>query len=130
MSSRALEDLHPLFLPKARDFMDAAKLAGLDVLIYCTFRSRNEQDELYTHGRTKPGKIVTNAKAGQSAHNYGLAFDGVPIVLGKLAWDNHDDWAIYGRVAASVGLDWAGTWQGFKEMPHIQHSNWKSIAGI
>ncbi len=130
MSSRSLDDLHPLFLPKARDFMDAAKLAGLDVLIYCTFRSRLEQDELYTHGRTAPGKIVTNARAGQSAHNYGLAFDGVPLVLGKPAWDDHNDWNIYGRVAASVGLEWAGTWAKFKEMPHIQHPNWKNIAGI
>ena len=130
MSSRSLDDLHPLFEPKARDFVDAAKAAGLDVLIYCTFRSRPEQDDLYAQGRTKPGPVVTNARAGQSAHNFGLAFDGAPLIAGRIAWDAHEQWTIYGQVAASVGLEWAGTWPTFKEYPHIQMPNWKSIAGV
>lgn len=131
MSSRALEDLHPLFLPKARDFLDAAKAAGLDVLVYCTFRDRLEQDQLYAQGRAVPGKIVTNARAGQSAHNYGLAFDGAPLVHGKIAWDDHEHWTTYGHVASAVGLEWAGNWTGsIRETPHIQHPGWKQIAGV
>jgi peptidoglycan L-alanyl-D-glutamate endopeptidase CwlK len=122
--------LHPLFQPKARDFVEAAKAAGLDVLIYCTYRNREEQDELYTHGRTAPGKIVTNARAGQSAHNFGLAFDGVPLIAGKPAWDDHEAWETYGHVASAVGLEWAGNWPRFKEFPHIQFPNWKSVAGV
>ena len=39
------------------------------------FRSDKEQNDFYAQGRTKPGVIVTNAKAGQSYHNYGLAVD-------------------------------------------------------
>lgn len=130
MSSRSLDDLHPLFQPKAREFQDVAKAAGLDVLIYCTYRSRTEQDELYAQGRTIPGKIVTNARAGQSAHNFGLAFDGAPLVHGRIAWDDHEAWTTYGHVAAAVGLEWAGTWPSFKEFPHVQHPNWKQVAGI
>ena len=38
-------------------------------------RTIAEQDELYAQGRTKPGKIVTNAKGGKSNHNSGLAID-------------------------------------------------------
>lgn len=131
MSSRSIDDLHPLFRPKALEFETAAKAAGLDVLIYCTRRSSEEQDELYTHGRTKPGKIVTNARAGQSAHNFGLAFDGAPLIFGRIAWDDHEHWALYGQVAASVGLEWAGNWLGkLQEKPHVQAPDWKTIAGI
>lgn len=132
MSSRSIDDLHPLFAPKAREFMEAAKAAGLDVLIYCTFRSREEQDELYSHGRTKPGKRVTNARAGQSAHNYGLAFDGCPMIHGKPMWDeSHESWTTYGHVASAVGLEWAGSWVGdMREKPHVQMASWKQIAGI
>jgi peptidoglycan LD-endopeptidase CwlK len=130
MSSRSLDDLHPLFKQKALSFVEAAEAAGLDVLIYCTLRTRQEQDELYTHGRTKPGAIVTNAKGGQSAHNFGLAFDGVPLIQGRPAWDDHEHWNTYGRIAASVGLEWAGTWVKFREFPHVQFPNWKIVMGV
>lgn len=41
------------------------------------FRTVEEQDELYAQGRTKPGLKVTNARGGQSQHNFGLAIDFV-----------------------------------------------------
>ncbi len=131
MSSRSISDLHPLFQGKVHEFEDAARAAGLDVLIYCTYRDRAGQDELYSHGRTAPGKIVTNARAGQSAHNFGLAFDGVPMIHGKPMWDEkHEAWQTYGHVASAVGLEWAGTWVSMKEFPHIQMPGWKQIAGL
>ncbi len=45
-----------------------------------TLRTAAEQNELYAQGRTKPGSIVTYAKAGQSMHNFGLACDIVLLV--------------------------------------------------
>jgi len=42
---------------------------GPYVVLTCTYRSIEEQDELYAIGRTKPGKKVTKAKGGQSKHN-------------------------------------------------------------
>ena len=38
-----------------------------------------EQAALYKIGRSVKGKIVTNARPGESYHNYGLAFDWVPL---------------------------------------------------
>jgi peptidoglycan L-alanyl-D-glutamate endopeptidase CwlK len=126
VSSRSLADLHPLFRPKAEEFVAASTKAGLDVLIYCTFRYFVDQAELYAQGRTKPGKIVTKAKPGESAHNYGLAFDGAPLIHGRIAWDDHAHWVIYGQIATDVGLEWAGNWKGdLIEMPHVQLPNWK-----
>ena len=56
-------------------------------------RTFKEQDDLYAIGRTKTGKKVTNAKAGQSIHNYGLAVDICLLIDGKEAsWDTAKDW--------------------------------------
>jgi peptidoglycan LD-endopeptidase CwlK len=128
MSSRSLVTLHPAFRPKVDLFQRQAISNGLDVLIYCTMRTFQEQAQLYAQGRTLPGKIITNAKPGESAHNFGLAFDGAPLIGGKIDWDPENPiWAKYGQIAAMVGLEWAGNWVSFKEYPHIQLPNWEQF---
>lgn len=128
MASRRLEDLDPRFRDIFVKWRDRCKAEGLDLLITCTLRSNAEQDELYAIGRTKPGKKVTNAQAGQSAHNYGLALDFVPLENGKPAWsDSHPAWRKAGNIATDLGLEWAGNWHGnMREFPHIQVANWKA----
>jgi hypothetical protein len=53
-------------------------------------RTIAQQNALWQEGRNSAGQIVgdtvTNAKGGQSPHNYGLAIDVYPIVNGKLDW--------------------------------------------
>jgi peptidoglycan L-alanyl-D-glutamate endopeptidase CwlK len=56
-----------------------------------TLRTFAEQDAIYAQGRTKPGKIVSNAKKGLSYHNYGLAIDIVLLVNGAASWDTVKD---------------------------------------
>ena len=93
-----------------------------------TLRTNAEQDALYAIGRTKPGKIVTQAKAGQSYHNYGLAVDIVLIIDGKEAsWDTaHDfdsdgvaDWQEVVTIFKRHGWEYGGDWH-FKDLPHFQ----------
>lgn len=125
--SRSIDDLDPQVAKMAREWLARARAEGLDPLITCTRRTSAEQDALYAQGRTKPGKIVTNAKAGQSAHNYGLALDFVPMVNGKPEWSaKHPHWTRLGELAESVGFEWAGRWTRFREFPHIQYPNWRS----
>lgn len=129
MASRRIEDLHPLLRGPAQEFKDECRKEGLDILIYCTLRSPEEQAALYAIGRTVPGRRVTNAKPGTSAHNYGLAFDGVPMFHGKPVWGTKGAallmWQEYGAIAESLGLDWAGNWPRFREFPHVQIPNWR-----
>ena len=70
MSSRRLEDLHLLMRPLVDAFLAACAREGIDILVTCTYRSDEEQARLYAQGRTKPGLKVTNAKPGQSMHNF------------------------------------------------------------
>ena len=82
---------------------------------------------MYAQGRTKPGKIVTKAKAGQSFHNYKCAVDVVPLINGKPVWDDTMLWSQIGGLGKQVGLEWAGDWKGFQEYPHFQYTGGKTI---
>lgn len=132
MSSRSLDDLRSDIRPQVDAFLTSCAAAGVDVLVTCTLRSDKEQADLYAQGRTTPGHIVTDAPAGRSAHNYGLAIDIVPMVNGKPDWNGHDPvWMEIGEFGQAAGLQWAGA-PGFPfpEEPHFQHPNWRAIAGI
>jgi len=68
-------------------------------------------------------KAVTNAAGGESWHNYGCAVDCVPMLGGKALWsyrDYREEWELFGNSAEDVGLEWAGSWTGFKEYAHVQ----------
>lgn len=93
-----------------------------------TLRTFAEQDAIYAQGRTKPGKIVSNAKGGLSMHNYGLAVDIVLIVDGKEAsWDvkkdfdgdGKADWQEIVTIFKQYGWEWGGDWK-FVDAPHFQ----------
>ena len=84
-------------------------------------RTFAEQDDLYAKGRTKPGAIVTQARGGESNHNYGLAVDLCPFTSDKPDWNAPMAvWAAIGAAAASHGLEWGGQWKKFLDKPHVQ----------
>jgi peptidoglycan LD-endopeptidase CwlK len=123
MPSRKLEDLHPLVVEKARQLIELAQADGIEILVTSTLRSFEEQAELFAIGRVKPGKIVTNAKAGESWHNFGLAFDVVPLVNGKAIWDS-PFWNRIGDLGKQIDLTWGGDFKSFKDKPHFEfHPN-------
>jgi peptidoglycan L-alanyl-D-glutamate endopeptidase CwlK len=129
MASRSLKDLDPRFAAKAVRVLEACKDRGVDLIVTCTLRSMDEQTLLYARGRDAPGPIVTQAQAGQSAHNYGLAMDVVPLVHGKPQWSaTAPEWQIYGEEVEKAGLEWAGHWKTFKESPHCQMPDWRKYA--
>lgn len=125
--SRDINDLSPAFRVMAAAFLDNVKSAGIDLIVTCTYRTMAEQTALYAQGRTLPGPIVTRAKAGQSAHNYGMAIDVVPIVNGKCCWNEKDlVWQEIGNIGQAHKLVWYGAPNAkFHEMPHFQHPDWK-----
>jgi len=132
MASRSLDDLRPEVRPLVDAFLAACSARGLDVLVTCTLRSNAEQAALYAQGRTAPGHIVTDAPPGESAHNYGLALDIVPMVNGKPDWRGADPvWQQIGALGQAAGLEWAGE-PGFPfpEEPHFQHPQWRQVAGV
>ena len=131
INSRSLDDLIPPAKARVQAFLDAAKKQGIDLLVTSTYRDNASQDALYAQGRTTPGKKVTNAKAGQSWHNYRCAVDVVPIVAGKPRWDVKDEvWQQVGALGKAAGLEWAGDWKKFKEYPHFQYTSGLTLAQL
>ena len=121
INSRDINALDPRVAAKCLALIDACRDAGIDLIVTSTYRDNECQESLYAQGRTKPGQIVTKARAGQSWHNYRLAFDVVPVVGGKAQWGAKAEvWETIGRLGESVGLEWAGRWKTFREMPHFQ----------
>lgn len=122
IASRKVEDLHPTVAAKCNAFLAACEEQGIDVLITSTYRDIASQNALYAQGRSKPGKRVTNARGGQSFHNWQVAFDFVPLRHGKPQWQDTALFAQCGAIAESVGLEWAGRWKSFKELAHCQYT--------
>ena len=120
INSRSLSDLNPKVAALCSEFINRCKENNIDIIITSTFRDAESQNALYAQGRTAPGKKVTNAKGGQSFHNWKCAFDFVPIVGGKAVWNNDELWTKCGEIAEGVGLEWAGRWKTFKETAHCQ----------
>ena len=121
---------------------DTALTGRAKVRVTQGLRTFAEQDALYQQGRTKPGKKVTNAKAGQSIHNYGFAVDICLIIEGKTAswettkdWDNDRiaDWYECVKIFAKYGWEWGGNWKTFKDLPHFDKRNynsWKQLSKL
>ena len=130
ISSRSIDDLNPLVRHLAQRHIEECKKVGIDLLIYCTYRDNEAQNDLYSQGRTKPGNIVTNARGGDSAHNYRIAYDCVPLVNGKAAWSNTALYKQVAEIGKKLGLEWAGDWKSFKEFPHFQYTGGLTIAEL
>lgn len=128
INSRNINDLKPKVAAMCSEFINRCKDAGIDVIITSTYRDAESQNALYAQGRTIPGKKVTNAKAGQSYHNWRVAFDFCPIVNGKCQWGDDALWTKCGEIAESVGLEWAGRWVKFKETAHCQYTGGLTLA--
>jgi peptidoglycan L-alanyl-D-glutamate endopeptidase CwlK len=124
INSRSLDDLHPYVKYLAEELIRYCNNAGIDIIVISTYRDIESQNSLYAQGRTKPGNKVTNAKGGQSFHNWQVAFDVVPLKAGKPIWDtsgpNAKVWQTIGKLGVDLGLEWAGNWKTFKEFPHFQ----------
>ena len=122
INSRSLDDLIQPARVRVQAFLDKAKAQGIDLLVTSTYRDNASQAALFAQGRTTPGKIVTNAPAGKSFHNYRCAVDVVPLVNGKAVWDDNALWQRIGAIGESCGLEWAGRWKSFREMPHFEEA--------
>jgi len=151
MASRDINLLEPVFKERLLYTTMECQKKGLDILVYCTVRSLEEQAKLYRQSRTtaqieakkrefyqknlldlaraidfvgtQSGPHVTNAAPGESWHNFGEAADCVPLINGKPAWNAKQypkEWKLFGDIAVSNGLEWAGHWKRFKEFPHVQ----------
>ena len=131
--------LHPSIRKEITDLVNKANAqltSHSQIRIVQGLRTFPEQDALYAQGRTTKGPKVTNAKAGQSIHNYGLAIDFALLIDNKeISWDlKRDwdgdkiaDWMEVVKVFKSAGYAWGGNWK-FTDNPHFEkRGDWETL---
>lgn len=114
VNEKRLAKVHPTLAEKSRIILALADDEGYSLQVSQGLRTFAEQDALFNK-RPK----VTQARGGQSMHNYGLAVDFVFIVDGKPSWDEK----LYRNIkgwAAIADLEWGGNWKNFVDLPHVQ----------
>jgi len=126
--ARDITKLHPDLQIKLNQLIAECKKQGLIIGISECVRTVAEQDALYAKGRTKPGKIVTNARGSSysSMHQWGVAFDFYRND-GKGAYIDYDGFfSKVGKIGKKLGLEWGGSWKSIIDKPHFQLPNWGS----
>lgn len=136
-----IETLHPKLREEALKIYTEID-AALTGKVFCRFsqvlRTIEEQDALYAQGRTKKGKIVTNARGGSSYHNYGLAIDIVLIDGNVAEWsttkdfdaDGVADWKEVVNIFKKYGWKWGGEFISIKDYPHFEKSFGYSVTAL
>lgn len=145
---KRIDLLHPLIREEVKSAYDEIcdALNGRAICRFAyTLRTDAEQNALYAQGRIIPNtKVVTNAKGGQSYHNYGLALDIVLLVdkdkngsFESASWetnvdfdgDGKADWQEVVQILKRYGFTWGGEWK-FTDMPHFEKSFGYSISQL
>jgi len=118
--------LYPLFARQLGHLVGLLGQHGLKMRGTEGYRSPERQADLYAKGRTAPGNIVTNAKPGTSAHQWGCAVDMVFLTEGgKPTYEG--DWDRFGALVEQVGLVWGGHFKSIKDRPHLEYKDWRRV---
>lgn len=110
---------------KTRQVIEEMHKQGIYICVAQGYRSIAEQNALYAQGRTTAGSKVTNAKGGQSNHNFGVAVD---LCLytddgSDVEWDVNDKFKKVVAAMKAKGFEWGGDWKSFKDNPHFELYN-------
>ena len=135
-----IDTLHPLIREEVRKLVDVINTtvlkSNVKMIVTQGLRTFDEQTKLYNQ---KPK--VTNAKAGQSLHNYGLAFDFCLADGGKTIWDvakDFDgdkvaDWMEVVKIFKASGYAWGGDFRSITDRPHFEKTfghTWQQLLAI
>jgi peptidoglycan LD-endopeptidase CwlK len=125
-SESNLGTVNPILADKVQAAAAMLEPSGIYLLVVSGLRTADEQNALYAIGRTVDldKDKVTNARAGESMHNYGLAVDVAPYTSGQTGAINWDEkTAQFQSMVTALkaqGLAWGGDWDHFKDYDHFQ----------
>ena len=130
-----IKTIHPILRDELeKDYIECNNLLpkGVRLRFAYVYRSVEEQNKLFAQ-RPK----VTNAKGGQSIHNYGLAFDIVILkdkdnngTFETASFDIDEHWMKVVNFFKAKGWSWGGDWKSFKDAPHFEKTfghTWRTL---
>lgn len=115
------------FTHRSKAVQDALYLQGRATL--AVINAARKAVGLYLLGAKEAAKRVTNAKGGQSPHNFlpALALDVAFVKAdGKtLDWNHVHFHRFAPYMTKHAGIEWGGTWKTMVDLPHFQLRNWR-----
>jgi len=153
---KRIKYLHPYLQLDAYLIYQDLYNRGIKIRYTSTYRSFNEQNTLYAQGRMnlkelnilrkknnlyqlseKENRVVTNAKGGQSWHNYRLALDFCLLdrhnaynMNYDINNDNEKDWMQVVEIFKSYNWEWGSEVNFRGDTPHFQKTFGHSIVDI
>lgn len=138
-TQKKLETVHPVLRQRIEILIENGQTKGFDIRVVSAHRNEYEQNALYAQGRKSLSEVnqlrskaslgnisasensytVTNAKALQSNHNFGLAVDCVNFVNGKPDWNDLNAFRFIASEGKRLGLESGADWK-FTDRPHLQ----------
>lgn len=119
-SEQRLAEVIPQLADLIRQLADQLAKENITIRVTQGLRTFEQQEALYNQGRLEPGHMVTDARAGESWHNYGCAVDVAPFDDGIPDWNvEHPAWARLVRIGVSLGLRSGISW---KDEPHFEYT--------
>jgi peptidoglycan L-alanyl-D-glutamate endopeptidase CwlK len=151
--SRSLDDLDPAFKSSILTLLGKVNSESQDyqLRVFYTLRGCTEQAKLWRQSRSSEeirrgvhelrragadwiadcivdcgpqhGRWATNAKPGQSWHQWGLAVDSFVAAGGRAVWNSsHRGYQRYAAIAKELGLE-AGAYWRRRDAVHVQRDN-------
>lgn len=110
-----LEKLAPNTKRAAMEWYNWCIANGIDILIYETIRTEEQQRYYVASGKSQTMK---------SYHLVGQALNFVPIINGKTDWNGYGRSDMRQAIAKAkeLGFEWGGDWKGFIDKPHLQYN--------
>jgi peptidoglycan L-alanyl-D-glutamate endopeptidase CwlK len=127
----ALRSLEPQVAAYAARHLTGIAEAGIPARITWAYRDYATQDDMFAKGRTKPGARVTNARGGESWHNFRLAYDiAVFDSRGRYVTDGSDPrYLRVGEIGESLGVEWGGRWKA-PDVSHFQLNGGRPMSQV
>ncbi len=116
--------LHPIFAERLDQLLTNLSAQGLIFFVTEGYRSFERQQELYDQGRVNGKKKVTNAKPGQSMHQFRCGADLTYDLDANQSDGLQPSWdmqfyVLLQKEAHRVGLSSGLDWENFKDGPHL-----------
>jgi peptidoglycan L-alanyl-D-glutamate endopeptidase CwlK len=128
-----IDTLESGFREQVEELMQKVEeVTGLHWVITSGRRTMQEQEVLYAQGRTAPGKVVTKAPPGSSAHNFGLAADLAPLKAdGTIWWEAPKmKWRVMADMALQMGLVPGFYFKTIFDAPHVESKDWRTAQAL
>ncbi|MDH5676854.1 MAG: M15 family metallopeptidase [Myxococcales bacterium] len=124
-TANAIATLNPALQPLATAHIREARLLGIDARIRRATVTPAEQAAVRARMVAAFGPNARAAPAGQSRHNFGVAYDVQIFDSNGTYVDRGSDarYTTVGLLGESQGLEWGGRWQTNPDMPHFQLTN-------